>query len=203
MDGDNRQINRDRGGMHPCINYSVSEKSHQMNSGCRSKLFSDSTVKLALAWDSIIGTAGEVNELSDTDASGTRPEEQRQEREQGAEAAVGPERAVLRSPPAPDSPRSTAPTSEPAWSCFDLRDPGLLRTDLELVNWDTRPCLGSEFSGKPQDFTLDAGKKTGVFNDLEARSVSDLHTSELSVNGKAPTVLSQRVVADSSERPVL
>lgn len=37
--------------------------------------------------------AGEVNELSDTDASGTRPEEQRQEREQGAEAAVGPERA--------------------------------------------------------------------------------------------------------------
>ncbi|XP_053063659.1 uncharacterized protein LOC113595847 isoform X4 [Acinonyx jubatus] len=78
---------------------------------------------------------GEVNELSDTDASGTRPEEQRQEREQGAEAAVGPERAVLRSPPAPDSPRSTAPTSEPAWSRFDLRDPGLLRTDLELVNW--------------------------------------------------------------------
>ena len=59
MDGDNRQINRDRGGMHPGINYSVSEKSHQMNSGCRSKLFSDSTVKLALAWDSIIGTAGE------------------------------------------------------------------------------------------------------------------------------------------------
>ncbi|XP_023096160.2 uncharacterized protein LOC102902472 isoform X3 [Felis catus] len=169
MDGDNRQINRDRGGMHPCINYSVSEKSHQMNSGCRSKLFSDSTVKLALAWDSIMGTAGEVNELSDTDASGTRPEEQRQEREQGAEAAVGPERAVLRSPPAPDSPRSTAPTSEPAWSHFDLRDPGLLRTDLELVNWDTRPCLGSEFSGKPQDFTLAAGKTTGVFNDLEAR----------------------------------
>ncbi|XP_058552170.1 uncharacterized protein LOC131492546 isoform X1 [Neofelis nebulosa] len=106
-----------------------------MNSGCRSKLFSDSTVKLALAWDSIIGTAGEVNELSDTDASGTRPEEQRQEQEQGAEAAVGPERAVLRSPPAPDSPRTTAPTSEPAWSRFDLRDPGLLRTDLELVNW--------------------------------------------------------------------
>ncbi|XP_058552171.1 uncharacterized protein LOC131492546 isoform X2 [Neofelis nebulosa] len=112
---------------------------------------------------------GEVNELSDTDASGTRPEEQRQEQEQGAEAAVGPERAVLRSPPAPDSPRTTAPTSEPAWSRFDLRDPGLLRTDLELVNWDTRPCLGSKFSGEPQDFTLNAGKKTGVFNDLEAR----------------------------------
>ncbi|XP_053063660.1 uncharacterized protein LOC113595847 isoform X5 [Acinonyx jubatus] len=85
---------------------------------------------------------GEVNELSDTDASGTRPEEQRQEREQGAEAAVGPERAVLRSPPAPDSPRSTAPTSEPAWSRFDLRDPGLLRTDLELVNWVVAPTLG-------------------------------------------------------------
>ncbi|XP_078290342.1 uncharacterized protein LOC132685480 isoform X2 [Panthera onca] len=115
-----------------------------MNSGCRSKLFSDSTVKLALAWDSIIGTAGEVNELSDTDASGTRPEEQRQrqEQEQGAEAAVGPERAVLRSPPAPDSPRSTAPTSEPAWSGFDLPDPGLLRTDLELVNWVVAPTLG-------------------------------------------------------------
>lgn len=51
---------------------------------------------------------------------------------------------------------------------------------------------------KPNKTSME--KQTSIFNDLEASSVYDLHTSEHSVHGTILTALSQCNVADSSER---